>query len=51
MTKFCKRFNNGAKKINKNKKFNFNIKMNSVLRRKKFMDNIYQFKTKINLVN
>ena len=50
-TKLCKRFNDEAKKINKNKEFDFNKKLSSVFERKKFINDIYRLKTKINLVN
>ena len=39
MIKFCKRFNDETRKINKNKEFNFNKEMNSVLKRRKLIIN------------
>ena len=44
--KFRKRFNDEAKKINKNKRFDFNKGMNSVLERKRFINDTCRFKNK-----
>ena len=44
--KFYKRLNDEIKKINKNKEFNFNKEMSSVFERRKFIDNICQFRNK-----
>ena len=44
--KLCKRFDDEAKQINKNKKINFNKKINLVFERKKFLNNICEFKNK-----
>ena len=39
-------FQRRSKKINKKKKFNLNKKMNSVLERRRFIDDICRFKNK-----
>ena len=40
MTRFCKRFDNEIKKINKNKKLDLKKGMSLVFERKRFIDNI-----------
>ena len=44
--KLCRRLNGEVKKINKNKEFNFNKKMNSVFKGKRFIDISDRFKNK-----
>ena len=44
--KLYKRFNDEVKKINKNKELDFNKRINSVLERKKSINDIYRFSNK-----
>ena len=44
--KLRRRFNDETKKINKNKEFDLNKEMNSVLERKRLIDDIYRFRNK-----
>ena len=46
MTKLRKRLNDETKKINKDKEFDFNKKMSSVLERRRFINDTGRFKNK-----